>query len=46
MALVAKRLEELGIKLPHPAASVANYVGFTRVGTLLSKGPESFGNTR
>ena len=35
MALVAKRLEELGIKLPHPAASVANYVGFTRVGTLL-----------
>lgn len=35
MTVVAKRLEELGIRLPHPAAAVANYVGFTRVGALL-----------
>ena len=35
MSVVAKRLEELGIKLPHQAAPVANYVGFTRVGALL-----------
>src|SRR5262245_66493253 len=35
MSVVAKRLEELGIRLPHQAAPVANYVGFTRVGALL-----------
>jgi enamine deaminase RidA (YjgF/YER057c/UK114 family) len=35
MSLIAKRLKALGIKLPHPAAAVANYVGSTRVGTLL-----------
>jgi len=35
MSLVARRLEELGVKLPHQAAPVANYVGFTRVGALL-----------
>src|SRR5262249_9075976 len=35
MNLVAKHLEELGVKLPHQAAPVANYVGFTRVGPLL-----------
>ena len=35
MSLIAKRLEDLGIKLPHPAAPVANYVPFTRVGSLL-----------
>jgi len=35
MNLVAKRIGELGIALPHPAAPVANYVGFTRVGALL-----------
>ena len=31
MSLIAKRLEDLGIKLPHPAAPVANYVPFTPV---------------
>ena len=35
MSLVAKRLEELGVKLPRPAAPVANYVAFARVGALL-----------
>jgi hypothetical protein len=30
MSLVAKRLAELGIELPHPAAPLANYVGFVR----------------
>ena len=35
MSLVDKRLEDLGIKLPQPAAPVANYVGFTRSGRLL-----------
>ena len=35
MSLVENRLEELGITLPHPAAPVANYVPFTRVGALL-----------
>ena len=34
MSVVAKRLEELGIKPPPQAAPVANYVGFTRVGPL------------
>jgi len=34
MSLIAKRLEEFGIRLPHPA-TVANYIGFTRVGRLL-----------
>jgi len=35
MSLVAKRLEELDVRLPHQAAPVANYVGFTRVGAWL-----------
>jgi enamine deaminase RidA (YjgF/YER057c/UK114 family) len=35
MSLVAKRLEELGITLPPPAAAVANYVPFARAGALL-----------
>jgi enamine deaminase RidA (YjgF/YER057c/UK114 family) len=35
MSLVAKRLEELGITLPRPAAPVANYVPFALVGALL-----------
>jgi enamine deaminase RidA (YjgF/YER057c/UK114 family) len=35
MGLVISRLDELGIVLPSPAASIANYVGFTRVGALL-----------
>ena len=35
MSLVAQRLEELGIELPHPAAPLANYVGFVRSGGLL-----------
>jgi enamine deaminase RidA (YjgF/YER057c/UK114 family) len=35
MGLVSKRLQDLNIKLPHPAAAVANYVGFTRVGSLI-----------
>ena len=35
ISLVGKRLEELGVKLPHQAAPVANYVGSTRVGALL-----------
>jgi enamine deaminase RidA (YjgF/YER057c/UK114 family) len=35
MSLIAQRLEELGVKLPHPAAPIANYVPFTRAGTLL-----------
>jgi enamine deaminase RidA (YjgF/YER057c/UK114 family) len=32
---VAKRLEELGIELPHPVAPIANSVGFVRTGNLL-----------
>ncbi len=35
MSLVAKRLEDMGVKLPQAAAPVANYVPFTRVGALL-----------
>ena len=35
MSLVAKRLAELGVTLPQPAAPVANYVAFARVGALL-----------
>jgi enamine deaminase RidA (YjgF/YER057c/UK114 family) len=35
MSEVAKRLEVLGIVLPHPAAPVANYVPFVRSGALL-----------
>lgn len=30
-----KKLEELGIALPTPAAPIANYVGFVRSGSLL-----------
>src|SRR5262245_64086428 len=30
-----KKLEELGIELPVPAAPIANYVGFVRSGRLL-----------
>jgi enamine deaminase RidA (YjgF/YER057c/UK114 family) len=33
--LIDKKLEELGIALPTPAAPVANYVGFVRSGRLL-----------
>ncbi len=32
---VEKKLADLGIKLPSPAAPVANYVGFVRTGNLL-----------
>lgn len=32
---VEKKLVELGIKLPTPAAPIANYVGFVRTGNLL-----------
>ena len=32
---VDKKLEELGIALPTPAAPVANYVGFVRTGRIL-----------
>ncbi len=32
---VEKKLEELGIVLPTPAAPVANYVGFVRTGRIL-----------
>ena len=35
MNLVAKRLEELGIVLPRPAAPAANYVPAVRAGALL-----------
>jgi enamine deaminase RidA (YjgF/YER057c/UK114 family) len=35
MSLVAKRLEELGVKLPHPASPIASYVDFVRSGNLL-----------
>lgn len=35
MSLVAKRLAELGLTLPQPAAPVANYVAFARAGSLL-----------
>jgi enamine deaminase RidA (YjgF/YER057c/UK114 family) len=35
MNIVTKRLEEMGIKLPHSASPVANYVGFVRSGNLL-----------
>src|SRR5262249_1808459 len=33
--IIDKKLEEMGIALPTPAAPVANYVGFVRSGTLL-----------
>lgn len=32
---IDKKLEELGIELPMPAAPIANYVGFVRTGRLL-----------
>jgi enamine deaminase RidA (YjgF/YER057c/UK114 family) len=32
---VEKKLKELGIALPTPAAPIANYVGFVRTGNLL-----------
>jgi enamine deaminase RidA (YjgF/YER057c/UK114 family) len=32
---IDKKLEELGIVLPTPAAPIANYVGFVRTGRLL-----------
>src|ERR1700757_3110726 len=32
---IEKKLEEMGIALPTPAAPVANYVGFVRSGNLL-----------
>jgi enamine deaminase RidA (YjgF/YER057c/UK114 family) len=35
MSVIDKRLEKLGIKLPNPAAPIANYVGFVRSGNLL-----------
>ncbi|WP_375461046.1 RidA family protein [uncultured Enterovirga sp.] len=36
MGQVEKRLEELGIALPSPAAPVANYVAFVRTGNLVT----------
>ena len=33
--MVEKRLEELGITLPTPAAPIATYVGFVQTGSLL-----------
>src|SRR3984893_16113534 len=33
--VIDKKLEELGITLPTPAAPIANYVGFVRSGRLL-----------
>jgi enamine deaminase RidA (YjgF/YER057c/UK114 family) len=33
--LVEKKLAELGITLPTPAAPIANYVGFVRTGSLV-----------
>jgi enamine deaminase RidA (YjgF/YER057c/UK114 family) len=35
MGIVDKRLEDLGVTLPHPVAPIANYVGFVRTGNLL-----------
>jgi enamine deaminase RidA (YjgF/YER057c/UK114 family) len=35
MSLIAKRLEEIRIKLPHPIAPIANHVGFVRAGNRL-----------
>jgi enamine deaminase RidA (YjgF/YER057c/UK114 family) len=35
MSATARRLTELGIALPTPAAPVANYVGFVRTGNLV-----------
>ncbi|HEY1942859.1 MAG TPA: RidA family protein [Roseiarcus sp.] len=35
MSVTAKRLEELGLTLPQPAAPVANYVPYARAGSLL-----------
>jgi enamine deaminase RidA (YjgF/YER057c/UK114 family) len=35
-ATVEKKLGELGIELPTPAAPIANYVGFVRTGSLLT----------
>src|SRR5260370_6044582 len=35
MSEIAKRLNELGVVLPKPAAPVANYVPFVRSGALL-----------
>lgn len=35
MSRIASRLDELGIVLPTPATPVANYIPFTRVGSLL-----------
>ena len=35
MAQIEKKLADLGIVLPTPAAPIANYVGFVRVGALL-----------
>jgi enamine deaminase RidA (YjgF/YER057c/UK114 family) len=35
MGLVAKRLEELGVRLPSAVTPVANYTGFVRSGGLL-----------
>jgi enamine deaminase RidA (YjgF/YER057c/UK114 family) len=33
--IIEKKLEEMGIALPTPAAPIANYVGFVRTGRLL-----------
>jgi enamine deaminase RidA (YjgF/YER057c/UK114 family) len=35
MAQVEKKLADLGIVLPTPAAPIANYVGFVRTGSIL-----------
>ena len=37
MSKTAKRLKEMGVVLPKPAAPVANYVGFVRAGSLLTR---------
>ena len=33
--IIEKKLEEMGIAMPTPAAPIANYVGFVRTGRLL-----------
>jgi enamine deaminase RidA (YjgF/YER057c/UK114 family) len=35
MSKIASRLEELGIVLPAPVAPIANYVPYTRIGSML-----------
>src|SRR5262245_61340004 len=45
MAQIEKKLADLGIALPTPAAPIANYVGFVRTGSvLLVSGQICFGS--